>query len=153
LIARLHAKSPDERFSSAAEVRDLLADYLTHLQQPLTAPLPAGLRDSFPLKRHKWWVVAAAGVSLVATAAVWQVLHRKDGPAAAANASASIELPAGLLPLEDVDRQMREIGAAIGGLEQFRADARAMPSGGVSVIDAELSGIEAEVQGLEATGF
>jgi serine/threonine-protein kinase len=153
LIARLHAKSPDQRFGSAADVRDLLADYLVHLQQPLTAPLPHALRGVFRMQQHRWWLAAAAGVLLAATAGVWKALDRIDGPSAPGNTSPSIGLPAGLLPLEDVDRQLREIGIAIGGLEQIRVDAGATPSGGVSMIDAELSGIEAEVQGLEAAGF
>jgi serine/threonine-protein kinase len=150
LIARLHAKSPDDRFSSAAEVRDLLSGYLAHLQQPLTAPLPHALRGVFPLKRHQWWVVAAAGVSLAATAAVWQALHRKDGSAAPANASAMIELPEGLISLDEVDRQIREVREAIDGLEQTWADVGARSAGAV---DAELSRIEAAVHGLEAESF
>src|SRR5206468_5382599 len=41
IIARLHAKKPDERLQSAREVADLLGQHLAHLQQPATAPRPA----------------------------------------------------------------------------------------------------------------
>ena len=161
LIARLHAKSPDERFGSAAEVRDLLAEYLAHLQQPLTAPLPQALRGVFPLKRHKWWVVPAAGVSLTATAVVWQALNGNDDPtvgergqaAVSASAAEPIELPAGLWPLEEVDRQLREARDAIDGLERTWADAGAAPMESAGAVDVELSRIEAAVQGLEATSY
>jgi serine/threonine protein kinase len=40
IISRLHAKKPAERFVSAAEVAELLGQYLAHVQQPELAPRP-----------------------------------------------------------------------------------------------------------------
>ena len=40
VVCRLHAKSPADRFRSAAEVADLLEQCLAHLQQPTIIPLP-----------------------------------------------------------------------------------------------------------------
>jgi hypothetical protein len=166
LIARLHAKSPDGRFSSAAEVRDLLADYLTHLQQPLTAPLPAALHrshgDASAAGRRAAWIAIAVAMALLITVALWQSLHEGDGApsgndrrlnAQRAAVSSPAALPAGLLPLEEVDRQMREIGAAIGGLEQIQVDTGAASVGSARLFDDELSTIESGVQRLEAAGF
>jgi hypothetical protein len=43
IIARLHAKNPDERFQTAREVADLLEQHLAHWQQPSKALLPAAV--------------------------------------------------------------------------------------------------------------
>jgi serine/threonine protein kinase/regulation of enolase protein 1 (concanavalin A-like superfamily) len=40
IIARLHAKSPDDRFQTAQEVADLLGQHLAHLQEPAQHPKP-----------------------------------------------------------------------------------------------------------------
>jgi serine/threonine protein kinase/WD40 repeat protein len=42
-VDRLLEKDPSRRFSSAKEVSELLEECLAHVQQPATAPLPAGL--------------------------------------------------------------------------------------------------------------
>jgi serine/threonine protein kinase len=41
IVEKLHAKSPEARFASAAEVAQLLESCLAHVQQPMTVPLPA----------------------------------------------------------------------------------------------------------------
>jgi uncharacterized protein (TIGR03067 family) len=41
IVAKLHAKTPAERFASAKEVAELLEQHLAHLQQPNQAPRPA----------------------------------------------------------------------------------------------------------------
>jgi serine/threonine protein kinase len=41
IVARLHAKKPEDRFQTAAEVADLLARHLAHMQQPQQAPMSA----------------------------------------------------------------------------------------------------------------
>ncbi|HVC97893.1 MAG TPA: serine/threonine-protein kinase [Pirellulales bacterium] len=43
LVCRLHEKSPDRRFGSAAEVAGLLEQCLAHVHQPNVVPLPASL--------------------------------------------------------------------------------------------------------------
>ncbi len=48
IIARLHAKSPDQRFQSAAQVADLLSQCLAHVREPLTVSLPL---DAIPSDR------------------------------------------------------------------------------------------------------
>jgi serine/threonine protein kinase len=40
LIARLHAKKPEERFQAAMDVAELLEQHLAHLQHPTKVPLP-----------------------------------------------------------------------------------------------------------------
>jgi hypothetical protein len=41
IIAKLHAKKPEDRFQTAKEVAELLEQHLAHLQQPHVAPKPA----------------------------------------------------------------------------------------------------------------
>ncbi|HEV3146633.1 MAG TPA: TIGR03067 domain-containing protein, partial [Gemmataceae bacterium] len=41
IIAKLHAKKPEDRFQSAKEVADLLEQHLAHLQQPSKVLMPA----------------------------------------------------------------------------------------------------------------
>jgi uncharacterized protein (TIGR03067 family) len=41
IVEKLHAKRPEDRFQSAKEVADLLAQHLAHLQQPSQVPMPA----------------------------------------------------------------------------------------------------------------
>ena len=56
LIAKLHAKEPEERFQSAADVARVLEQCLAHVQQPAVSPLPASLskRATSPVSRlHK----------------------------------------------------------------------------------------------------
>jgi protein kinase-like protein len=43
IIAKLHAKKPEDRFQTAQEVAELLEQYLAHVQQPSVAPRPAPL--------------------------------------------------------------------------------------------------------------
>ena len=46
IVDRLLHKRPDLRFSDAAELRDLLAAHLAHMQQPETVPKPKRIRSS-----------------------------------------------------------------------------------------------------------
>ncbi|WP_442508636.1 protein kinase domain-containing protein [Novipirellula sp. SH528] len=59
IIERLMAKQADDRFASAAEVAELLADCLAHVQQPTTVPLPE--RCGSLVKRHNEDQRTAAG--------------------------------------------------------------------------------------------
>ena len=82
IIAKLMAKSPDDRFESASEVAELLEDCLAHVQQPATVPLPpsclslverskndqpAGTKPSFSRKppANVMWLIAGAAFTLI----------------------------------------------------------------------------------------
>jgi hypothetical protein len=58
IIARLHAKKPEERFQSAAEVAELFSQHLARLQQglPVAAPLAAPVAG--PASRRGRWIAA-----------------------------------------------------------------------------------------------
>lgn len=51
VIDKLLAKSPADRFRTAAEVADLLGNCLAHLQQPDTHPLPQGITRQSSARR------------------------------------------------------------------------------------------------------
>jgi serine/threonine protein kinase len=61
IVAKLHAKKPEERFQKATEVAELLGQHLAHLQQPTM-------------------VVRPAPVEIVKTAKPWQVGDRAWAP-------------------------------------------------------------------------
>ncbi len=82
LVARLHEKSADKRFSSAAEVRDLIQQCLAYVQQPTASQLPQELRStrgrlqslvgfSTPLRSAISLIAIACFVASI-TALVWQ---------------------------------------------------------------------------------
>jgi serine/threonine protein kinase len=81
LIARLHAKDPEDRFQSAKEVAELLGQHLAHLQQPALVPMPPRVArppsPPRPAPRNTCLVAAlvlavlgAAGLGLLAIVAV-----------------------------------------------------------------------------------
>ena len=55
LIAKLHAKEPDERFQSAADVAQVMEQCLAHVQQPTVWPLPRLLSEptTAPLSKFR----------------------------------------------------------------------------------------------------
>src|SRR5262249_43867549 len=64
IVARLHAREPEERFQSASEVAELLAQHLARLQQPGPAAPPASRPAPAPAERSQasasvparvWW--------------------------------------------------------------------------------------------------
>src|SRR6266851_3333318 len=58
IVAKLHAKKPDARFQTAAEVAELLGQHLALLQQPdLVAPAVSAGK---PISRHAAAVTAVA---------------------------------------------------------------------------------------------
>ncbi len=59
IIARLHARDPDDRFQSAAEVADLLGRWLAHLHNPKGVPAPEQPRKQKRLRNRR---MVAAGV-------------------------------------------------------------------------------------------
>jgi predicted Ser/Thr protein kinase len=65
IIAKLHAKKPEERFQTAKEVAELLGQHLAHLQQPRSVPapppvsVPAALAAPASVPRGWfWWLVS-----------------------------------------------------------------------------------------------
>lgn len=52
IISKLHARDPAERFQTATEVATLLEQYLAHLQQPTTCPLPRFHQSHRPWKNR-----------------------------------------------------------------------------------------------------
>ena len=78
LSSRLLCKSPSDRFSSAERLREVLADYLAHLQNPIQQRLPRELSgDLRP-------VIAIAFTALVVSVsiggAMWDWGANVDGP-------------------------------------------------------------------------
>lgn len=61
IIGKLHAKDPDERFQSAAEVAELLGKCLAHVQQPTAVPLPKSLEKDVRQARSESKGLVARG--------------------------------------------------------------------------------------------
>jgi serine/threonine-protein kinase len=70
IIARLHAKHPDDRFQSAAEASQVLAQYLAHLQQPARVPRPALVARAAPARPPVRRRRVGLGLAVVALALV-----------------------------------------------------------------------------------
>lgn len=79
IIAKLHAKKPEDRFQSAAEVAGLLAKCLADLQrgtQPNVAPLQVA--QTTKLRSVRWLGLAMIGVMAVAATGSTMFLNRHD---------------------------------------------------------------------------
>jgi serine/threonine protein kinase len=81
VVARLHAKDPACRFTSAAEVADLLGRCLAHVQQPDAVPLPP--IPGVPPRRRPRRVLRWVAVGSLACAALlgpfkWDVFRQDD---------------------------------------------------------------------------
>ncbi len=138
IVARLHAKNPDDRYQTAAEVAELLGRCLAHVQQPLTAPLPQGL-ESRPgrfrrLARVKRWAGIAAALALVIIAVgvirPWQHSDTQS-PAGGGEVSRHTEFT-GASQVNHQPPRMDEIDEQI---QKFRLQA--------SAVEAELVGNDA----------
>jgi hypothetical protein len=98
VVARLHEKSPDERFASAGEVAALLEQCLAHVQQPTVTPLPKSLRPSIaarPLGWRRRLAISGAvlGVFALASGLVWQRVGQVERRTEAPEANAVAESP------------------------------------------------------------
>ena len=88
IIERLHAKDPADRFQTAREVADLLAECEGRLRAngDLAALVPAPARRSGPRPGRKWAAAAAAGVAVAllvgAAVAVSRAVWPTDRPVA-----------------------------------------------------------------------
>ncbi len=54
IIAKLHAKKPEERFQTAKEAADLLGQHLAHLQQPTVTARPTDVQPPPPSSAPAW---------------------------------------------------------------------------------------------------
>jgi serine/threonine-protein kinase len=81
VITRLHAKTPDDRFTSATEVAGLLQRCLAHMQNPAAVPLPIELeapqsgRQRMSLTKPRLLVACLALVACVSAAFLWEPLR------------------------------------------------------------------------------
>jgi len=73
VVEKLHAKDPAGRFQTAAEVAELLGQYLAHVQHPSAVALPAVVTPAAApppsgraARHHRWAVAAAVLVALFA---------------------------------------------------------------------------------------
>lgn len=78
VINRLLEKQPSDRFTSAAELADLLEECLAHVQQPSQVPLPLTLRHCRPassVSRRRFVLAAVCCVVVAGIAFVPQLLE------------------------------------------------------------------------------
>ena len=80
LIDKLHEKTPDRRFQSAAEVAELLGQCLAHVQQPDAQMLPIALRDkrAMPHVQRRSVLIAVVSFALLALVALAAFSLRSD---------------------------------------------------------------------------
>jgi hypothetical protein len=136
VVEKLLRKSPADRFQSAAEVAELLGQYLAYVQQPTLAPRPPDIEPARSSARpSRRWAAGAVAAGL-AGAVVWVVASRlpdgtSTGPERAADARADAR--AGIVPTA----KKRSAG---GGISYKAA---------VDPIDAELADLEKDTAGLE----
>ena len=81
LVDRLLEKEPGKRFQSSAEVADLLARCVAHVQQPDAQPLPDELQETpVPSPSRRRWLVAAVVLAAVTLLAVAITSPQGDRP-------------------------------------------------------------------------
>ena len=81
VIEKLHARDPAKRFQTAAEVSELLEQYLAHVQQPATCPRPRfqRSRSEWRGRLHRWrlWL-AASGATVAVAAALLSIYYQTN---------------------------------------------------------------------------
>ncbi len=89
IISKLHSRDPRERFQTAAEVASVLEQYLAHLQQPMTNPLPKFHQSLLPWRNQRrtsqlrlalWSVSGAALVGMIIWASGMVSPHNSNMP-------------------------------------------------------------------------
>jgi WD40 repeat protein len=116
VIDKLHAKAPDDRFVTAAEVAELLGQYLARVQQSVVTPLPVqaaptGAPPTSPerkaapsvLRRRRWPMVAAGFLVLAAGLG----LTEATGVTSVVVTVLRIRTPEGTLVVETDDPQVK----------------------------------------------
>ncbi|MDB4614359.1 serine/threonine protein kinase [bacterium] len=74
IIARLHQRTADARIQTAAEVHDVLAECLAHLQQPTTHSLPTAYTSS-PRQAGSGRIIAWGLAFVTVVAFGWGIIH------------------------------------------------------------------------------
>jgi serine/threonine-protein kinase len=136
IIARLHAKDPAERFSSADEVSRLLEQCLAHVQQPTAVALPESLQEERPSggetkaaairrSRPRRLIAALAGITLTAGLATWGMIQNRPTERASQDQSPAAEASGGKLDVsaatiwsDGAAEQMIELSDYADDLEQ-----------------------------------
>jgi serine/threonine-protein kinase len=150
VVARLHARNPADRFQSAAEVADLLAGCLAHVQQPTVFPLPPALRSVWRPSRAQPVVVSLAVLlGLVAAALLSWPGDESQRPVrepATTVKRRPAQRPAERGVAEPLDQQLGETRQRLGALE---SDLQA-PAGGVAdPVPAEVLNVRHRLDALE----
>lgn len=79
VVDKLLSKQPDDRYSNAAEVAELLEGCLAHIQQPDSVPLPAECETDVRSRRSLWLWSAIALIAFACCIAGWKSIF--DGHA------------------------------------------------------------------------
>lgn len=87
IVERLLSKDPTQRFASASEVRQLLEQCLSHLQQPASVPLPASLephttgrRLTFKVTRKRVLVILGVSGVVCLGMVLWPASEAPENP-------------------------------------------------------------------------
>jgi serine/threonine-protein kinase len=147
IIARLHARRPEDRFQSAAELADLLAGCLAHVQQPATVPLPPALYAIWRPSRARPVVLGLLVLLGLAVAGLFSWPgsprpRRDELPAAAA----ARQPPAPRDLQEPLDRQFSETWQRLGALE---ADLHRPAGAAVDPVPDEMRKVRGRLDALE----
>jgi serine/threonine-protein kinase len=163
IIARLHAKNPNERFQCAAEVADLLGRCLAHIQQPLTVALPheallCSARPSARARRRAQLVVAVSAALALATTGMlvarsWpaggpqpfaKAARREPAATARSSMSAADWTPGGT---DEISQQIDHTKRLAGSIEASLHRPEPPPSG--DPVSGQAQSLSARAQALE----
>lgn len=96
IVQKLQAKSPADRFQTAADVAELLEECLAHVQQPTTVKLPATCRRlslGRPIRIRKSQVLVPAAIVVCVALAFAFVPDRSNNSAETEQGIASVPVP------------------------------------------------------------
>jgi serine/threonine-protein kinase len=100
VIEKLLRKSPADRFQSAAEVADLLGQYLAYVQQPTLAPRPRDIESPRPKAALMRRGTLSAGLAVIGIAGAALVAMQLSPPTPSESGASS--QPAAAMPLPPV---------------------------------------------------
>lgn len=155
IVDRLLAKDPADRFATAAEVADVLERCLAHVQQPLSAPLPDGLKSPRAKRnrRLRRELIALAVLTTLAIGLFW--MRSRPGPKPLAIAPpetiVSESAPAPALPppaWSEIDALANRIREADAEIDRIDAARRTSAEDGESVSEM-IDDLKREAETLE----